>query len=317
MQYGSADPGHRMYSQRSEGLGIASLPPNGRGAASVSDIPPTMRDFAMKMMPVGCLLLAISGYAAHAQAVEVEALDTWSVGVGSFALNLDADLRVDGSAVDGRELSLSRDLGLDLDTGIGFFSVGWRPFENHQFDLSYYGDDVSATNVIEREIIIDDETFNVGATVDSRVGYDAYDLSYTWWLHSVPKQAFGINIGLVYYSLDLDVRAEVTEGEQAIEHRASTSADLPAPKIGISYRRAFGQGWRFYADASAFTAKIGRVDADVLDTNTGLEYFPWEHVGARLQYSVSRIRAEAEKNDFNGKADLNFSGLQLQLVGRF
>ena len=66
-----------------------------------------------------------------------------------------------------------------------------------------------------------------------------------------------------------------------------------------------------------FTAEIGNVDADVLDTNVGLEYFPWENVGARLQYSVSRIRADAEKNDFDGTADLNFSGLQLQLVGRF
>jgi hypothetical protein len=271
----------------------------------------------MRIVPVASVLLALSAYCAQARAVEVDALDTWSMGVGSFDLSMDADVRVDGSAVNGREVSLSRDLGLDLDTGVGFFSVGWRPFKNHQFDLSYYGDDASATNVIDREIIIDDQTFNIGATVDTRVGYDAYDLTYTWWMHSVPKQAFGVNVGLVYYSLDLDVRAEVTGGEEVIERRASTSADLPAPKIGISYRRAFGQGWRFYSDVSAFSAKIGRVDADVLDANAGLEYFPWEHVGARLQYSVSRIRAEAEKNDFNGNADLNFSGLQLQLVGRF
>lgn len=271
----------------------------------------------MKIAPVAIMFLALSGYSACTYAVEVDALDTWSMGVGSFDLSLDADLRVDGSAGEGGDVSLSRDLGLDLDSGIGFFSVGWRPFEKHQFDLSYYGDDASASRVIDREIIIDDETFNVGATVDSRMGYDAYDLTYTWWLHSKPKQAFGVNLGLVYYSLDLDVRAEVTGEGQVFEHHASTSADLPAPKIGISYRQVFGKGWRFFADASAFTAKIGNIDADVVDTNTGIEYFPWEHVGARLQYSLSSIRAEAEKNDFNGNAKLRFSGLQLQLVGRF
>ncbi len=271
----------------------------------------------MKIVPVAALCLAVSGFCATAQAVEVEALDTWSVGVGSFALDLDADLRVDGTSADGGEISLSNDLGLDLDSGIGYFSVGWRPFEHHQFDFSYYGDDVSGSRTIDREIIIEDETFNIGAAVDSKLGYDAYDLTYTWWVHSVPNQAFGINIGAVNYSLDLEVRAEATDGEQSVERRVSSSADLPAPKIGVSYRRAFGDGWRFFGDVSAFTAKIGDVDADVLDTNAGLEYFPWEHVGARLQYSVSRIRADAEKNDFNGKVDLNFSGLQLQLVGRF
>ena len=271
----------------------------------------------MKIVPAVALFLAVSGFCAQAQAVEVEALDTWSVGVGGFALNFDADLRVDGSSTDGGEVNLSRDLGLDKDSGIGFFSVGWRPFERHQFDFSYYGDDISGSRTIDREITIDEETFEIGAMVNTKLGYDTYDLTYTWWMHSVPNQAFGITLGAINYSFDLDVRAEATSGEGSIEGRASTSADLPAPKIGISYRRAFGQGWRFSGDVSVFTAEIGNVDADVLDTNVGLEYFPWENVGARLQYSVSRIRAEAEKNDFDGTADLNFSGLQLQLVGRF
>ena len=271
----------------------------------------------MKIAPVAAVLFAMSGYCAHAQAVEVEALDTWSAAVGGFALSFDADLRVDGSSIDGQDINLSRDLGLDKNSGLAYFSVGWRPFEHHQFDFSYYGDDVSASRVLDRQITIDDEVFDVGATVDSTLDYAAYDLTYTWWVHSVPNQAFGINLGLINYSVDLDVRAEVTGEGQTIERSASASGDLPAPKIGVSYRRSFGDGWRFSADVSAFTAEIASVDADVMDANVGLEYFPWEHVGARLQYSVSRIRADAEKNDFNGKADLDFSGLQMQLVGRF
>lgn len=273
----------------------------------------------MKIVPVASVLLAMSGYCAQAQAVEVEALDTWSVAVGGFALNMDADMRIDGDTAGGEEINLSRDLGLDKDSGVFYISVGWRPFEHHQFDFSYYSDDVSGSKSIDREIVIDDEVFEVGALVESKLGYDAYDLTYTWWVHSIPEQAFGINLGLVNYALDLDVRAELAaNGEnEAVELSASASADLPAPKIGVSYRRAFGDGWRFSADVSAFKATIGDIDANVFDATAGLEYFPWEHVGARLQYSVNRIRADAEKDAFNGKADLDFSGVQLQLVGRF
>ncbi len=271
----------------------------------------------MKILPVAALMIAVSAYSAHAQAVEVGALDTWSVALGGFDLDVDANVRVDGATADGDEIDLSRDLGLDKRSGIGYFSVGWRPFENHQFDFSYYGDEATGSRTIDREITIDDETFQIGATLDTTLGYDAYDLTYTWWVHSRPNQAFGINLGAINYSLDLDVRAEALSGEQSVERSASASADLPAPKIGISYRRAFAKGWRFSADVSAFTAAIGNVDADVLDTNAGIEYFPWENVGARMQYSVSRIRADTEKSDFDGKVDLEFSGLQLQLVGRF
>ena len=165
-------------------VGIPVVSPGGRDALSDSHFQPIVRDNVMKIVPVAALCLAVSGFCATAQAVEVEALDTWSVGVGSFALDLDADLRVDGTSADGGEISLSNDLGLDLDSGIGYFSVGWRPFEHHQFDFSYYGDDVSGSRTIDREIIIEDETFNIGATVDSKLGYDAYDLTYTCLLYT-------------------------------------------------------------------------------------------------------------------------------------
>lgn len=269
----------------------------------------------MKMTKPGCALLAALACCAQVQAGEVDALDRWNVAIGSYALDLDARLRVDGSRR-GQDFSLSHDLGLDSERDVGFFSLGWRPFERHQFDLSYFSDEVSSTRILDREISIDDQTFMVGARLHTRFDVDAYDLSYTWWLQSTPRQAFGVNVGLVGYIIDIDAQAVGSASDQSAERSASASVDLPAPRIGVSYRRAFGQGWRFSASGSAFETSVGNIDARVLDARAGIEYYPWSHFGMRLQYSVNRIRADLDKTEFNGRANLDFSGLQLQLVGR-
>lgn len=260
--------------------------------------------------------LSLLACCVPAHAVEVEALDRWNAAVGGYVLNLDASLRVDGNRR-GQDFDLSGDLGLDRSRNVGFFSLGWRPFDHHQFDLSYYRDGISNTSSLDREITIDDQTFMVGARLDSQFDVDVYDLTYTWWLQAAPRQAFGLNIGLVGYLVDLDVRAQGNASDQVVERSASASVDLPAPKIGISYRRAFGNGWRFTASGSAFETSVGDIDARVLDARAGIEYYPWSRFGLRLQYSVNRINGELDESDFHGKAKFDFSGVQLQLVGRF
>ena len=262
---------------------------------------------------VGLALLACCT-GLHAE--EVGALDTWNVAVGGYALNLDARLRVDGD-LRGHEFDLSGDLGLDRNRDVGLFSLGWRPFERHQFDISHYRDELSNTRILDRQITVDDETFTIGARLDSRFDNEVYDFTYTWWLQAAPRQAFGLNVGLVGYLIDLDLRAESNASGVVIERSASASVDLPAPKIGVSYRRAFGDGWRFTASGSTFETSVGDIDARVLDARAGIEYYPFSRAGVRLQYSINRINAELDDPDFHGRARLGFSGLQLQLVGRF
>lgn len=271
----------------------------------------------MKIKLVAVSAIVGLGLSLHAAAAELEALDKWSVGLGGFAVTLDADMRVDGTTTSGRPVDLGRDLGTDDERSVLLVSVGWRPWEHHQFDFTWYQDSNTNTRVSDREFVIGDETFEPGATLRSTFAFDSYDLTYTWWLQATPRQAFGVHLGLIDYAISLDVLGSVDGNNQTFERSASASADLPSPKLGVSYRRVFGDKWRLLLDASAFTAHIGDIDADVYDLRAGMEYMFLGNWGLRAQYSLNRIKADTDQSDFDGRVELQFSGAQVQVVGRF
>lgn len=117
--------------------------------------------------------LALCGIApAHA----VEPLDEFSVRLGGYITRFDTDVRADGETSGGTEIDLNRDLGLSDDEAIAFVAVTWRPWENHEFGLAYYGNESSATRELTRDIVFDGTTYEASASVDSKFDLDAYEL---------------------------------------------------------------------------------------------------------------------------------------------
>ncbi len=49
----------------------------------------------------------------------------------------------------------------------------------------------------------------------------------------------------------------------------------------------------------------------------GVEWFPWERTGFTLDYTYTRIEADADKDSFSGNVDFKDAGLRLGFVYRF
>lgn len=249
----------------------------------------------------------------------VEPLDTFSVSVGSYVNTFDTTIRADGESSDGTEINLKRDLGLDNDNALGFVGLTWRPFEHHEFGFAYYRNDSSSTKVLEREIEFDGEIYEASATVNADFSLDTYEAYYVWWAASHEKWALGPRLGLIWYKADLgiDLQASTGGGEIDESRNSSVSADLPAPTIGGSWRWTPAEDWRISADIGYFTADINGIDADITFGRAGVEWFPWEKVGFSLNYVISNIEADASKNNFNGHAEFENSGLRIGVGYRF
>lgn len=271
----------------------------------------------MNKLPALLALVACGLLPAHAHAVEP--LDTFSVRVSGYVTRFDTQVRADGETRRGSRVDLRRDLGLDGDDVIALAGVTWRPWERHEFGLSYYQDDRDATRRLERDIEFDGTVYHADATVRSDVDLDAYQAYYTWWLASHERWALGPRVGLVWYALDLGLTLEAeTDGEPvggAV--RNEISGDLPAPSIGGSLRWTPGEDWRLSAELGYFSANVDEFDADILFGHLGIEWFPWTRVGITLDYTRSEIDVDAEKQRFSGNLDFVDSGVRLGVVYRF
>lgn len=153
----------------------------------------------------------------------------------------------------------------------------------------------------------------------SEFAVDTHEASYVWWAASHEKWALGPRLGVVWYSVDLrlDLELDVNGNPASGSVGNDASIDLPEPTIGGSWRWTPGEQWRVSADAGYFSADINSFDADVFYGRAGLEWYPWENVGFWLDYTVSDVDADVDKDRYNGDFVFRDSGVRIGISYRF
>ncbi|UHQ20080.1 hypothetical protein LVB87_02665 [Lysobacter sp. KIS68-7] len=272
---------------------------------------------AAALAPLTLALLALAPTKARA----VEPLDVFSARIGGYITSWDTNVRADGRTARGTDVDIHKDFGLDDSGTIAYVGLTWRPWESHEFGLTYYTDDAKATRTITRNIEFQDTLYPVNSTVNAHAGIDAYEAYYVWWAGQRDNWALGPRVGLIWYRLDLSLQMVVdANGNQVgAGFREEASADLPSITLGGAWRwTPGGHGpWRIGADVGYFKANINDVDANVTFGRIGVEYFPWEQAGFSLDYTRSKISADASKSHFVGNVDFIDAGLKLGFVYRW
>ena len=267
------------------------------------------------MVRTAVFSLAAAALPSLAGAVPV--LDTFSVQAGAYAYTLDGSVRVDGSAGAGSKLDFSRDLGIDSGRHVGTLALSWRPFERHEFGFSYFGDAVSGARSASTAFRFLGREYPAGVELHSRVHYDVYGLSYTWWGWVDGQSALGIVGGILDYEYGVRLRGSAEAGTNAVSFDVEVNAHALAAALGLTWRRVLNEHVRIFAGAGGLKAELDGVDQWVWSANLGVEYLPWENFGFRAQYSGNRLYTEIDERLFKGEARFAFAGLQVLAIARF
>ena len=108
----------------------------------------------MRITTISALGLALLAVVAPQRARAVEPLDTASFRIGGYITSWDTEVRADGQTARGTDVDLEKDFGIDDSSTIGYVGFTWRPWEAHEFGLTYYQNDGDATrhwNTMQRK----------------------------------------------------------------------------------------------------------------------------------------------------------------------
>ncbi|RDI96965.1 hypothetical protein DVT68_18930 [Dyella solisilvae] len=270
---------------------------------------------------LACVLLTVS---MPAMADDHPMLDNASITVGMFANNFSGSIRADGNTKNsGTRLDFSRDLGEGGTQWLPYIAASWRPWDRHEFELSYYHFEVSHDKTLDRDLVFNNQTLEVGTDLHSKTTVDAINLTYRYWAWIGDQAAFGVTGGLQNYSFDLKLSGTAfasgpngtNSGSRSATAKAST--DLPNPSIGVAYRWQMAPWARLVVDAGAFKANIGNVDATLYNARLGAEFYPFGNWAIVPQFMFNRINADVTGSRFNGNATFRFRGGQLLVKYRF
>lgn len=239
-------------------------------------------------------------------------VDPFNVALGTFMLDTDTEVRLDGESGRGSQVDWERTFG-DGDATRFRFDGTWRFAERHKLRALWFNNSVSQSRRLDRDISWGDVIYPANAEVDSEFEFDIYELAYEYVFLRRERYELSGTIGLHYTDMSLAIEGEGTVGGQPVAGgiREEGSVGAPLPVIGI--RGLWNLTHAFWLDASAqfFALSIDDIDGNLQDYRVAVLWQPKKWLGVGLGYNQFTIDVDVTKDRFEGALDWTYRGPML------
>jgi hypothetical protein len=265
------------------------------------------------------LVLSATSTAVLAQSYEYHPVlsDNFSASLGymrsSNSFRFESDILGDlGDEVD-------FDDALDVSDHSSFFNsqLRWKFGSTRKWSIAgqYFSNNAKGAAVLEKDVEWGGVTFregtNVGAGVKLAVTRIFLGRSFVF----NKQHDFGMGIGLHNLDISAYIEGEVLVDDETTGFKRYPVGDnQPLPNIGGWYNYSPAKNWLLHARVDWISANIGDYDGALWNTNIGVGYQVWEHVGLDLSWQYFSLNLDVDKDDWVGGAEMTYSGPVVSMV---
>lgn len=249
--------------------------------------------------------------------------DPWVFNLGVFVHQTSTEARLNGSSVDNPEIDFDESFGKADDSTRVRADLLWRITPEHRLRFMYFDNSTTRSKALAEDVQWGDYTFLAGSNAEFRQEFKVYELAYEWAFLRRPAYEVAASFGVHYFDINLRLSGTATVTDSSGNTTAATSrtreSDLPAPLpvIGIRAGWIVAPNWYIDAQGQWLKVKIDEFDGYWTDLRVGATWMFHRNFGVGLGYNRFITNVDVEKNDFNGRLKLGYSGLQAYLTGTF
>ena len=272
------------------------------------------------------LIFAGASQAARAQSDSpAQALldSKFVVNLGGFIVGTDTTARLNGSTASNPDVDFDETFGKASDATRVRADALWRITPTHHVRFLYFDNTINRSHVIDRTIEWGDYTFQAGVNVDSQTKFKIVELAYEYAFLRQPTYEVAGSLGIHYMQLSMRLSGAATLKDsngnvsQASFTTKESSVPVPLPVIGMRAGWAVAPNWYLDIQGQIFKADIGEYNARVTDVRAGATWMFSRNFGVGLGYNRFRTTVDVDKESYNGRVRLGYSGVQLFLTGAF
>ncbi len=278
-----------------------------------------MKATRSKNLRLAALLAAFVSAAAGA---EEPLPDKFRLVIGGFTTNrVDSTLSLTGSDVGvGASISPRDTLGLKVESTVLRIEGHYRFNQEHALTYGWYGISSDGNNVLEEEFEWVDEggntiTIPIGAKVTSSLKTEIFKLGYLWSFYRSDKMEVAFGGGLHTTRLTVGLDASVTNPPNSSVENVDSTLPLPVLSLAMNYRVTPKFGW--YMKTEAFSLAFDNFAGTYRDTQAGVEYRAWRHVGLGAALNINALNLEEDDSKSKLKYGNSRLGLLIYLASYF
>ncbi|HEY3351429.1 MAG TPA: hypothetical protein VGM13_16755 [Thermoanaerobaculia bacterium] len=247
----------------------------------------------MKLFRCGLCAAAVALLAAPALAQPGNAYylhqrgmdERFRIDLGGFFQTLDTTLSLASSAgTAGTSINLE-DLGQEP-RKTSFAADGYLRLGRHsRLDFAYRGWSRSASHALEKDIVVGDTTYHVGAQVDSSMRTNLGELYYSYALVNNGDLEFGLGLGASVYFNSF----EISGSSSSFGSTERRNAVAPIPALEAYFNYALYPRVFLKAAAKGISGTVNSYHGEMWDFRGGLDWFISQNVGVGGMYQSTTI----------------------------
>jgi hypothetical protein len=177
--------------------------------------------------------------------------------------------------------------------------------------------------VIDRDLAWGDDVFTAGGEVKSKNSFKIYEFAYEYAFIRQPSFELAGTLGVHWLDMSIKLKGDalVTDenGNTTAVSGESKKGSISAPLPVLGLRAGWVVAPSVYLDAQAqyFKAKIDGYDGRIWDLRAGATYMFTPNFGVGVGYNRFTTRVESDKERYDGRIKLAYSGFQAFLTGAF
>ena len=274
-----------------------------------------MESFQRTEVSAKCVLIALFAIAPCSFAlaeVSGQPFDArFSISAGAFITDHDTNIRLDTDFGVGTLVNLEDDLGLDATTNILRVNGAWQFADRHRahfgiFDLSQDG-----AKTLERELIIEEETFLLGESVLTAWKMRLFEIGYSYRIRGNERFQWWFNVAAFIQDTSITVAETATGGDVSSEDIV-----LPLPKLGTVVDYAFTDRWIGHAGVDVFKLEIGDVGGSLVDLRATLDYRFTDNLSVGVGWHLINVMVDLDRSVSGWKGRFDWETRGLMLYGR-
>ena len=223
-----------------------------------------------------------------------------------------------------KEIDLEDDLGFNTEVDAGWLRGIYRMANRHRISLTYTPIRRTASTVSQKDINIEDNIIKAGASVESSVRTDIFDIEYLYSFYKRPNTELSVSGGLYWlnYKYELKAAGEIVLGgseeeEIRTDYETNLRLNAPLPLLGLSGTYELNPRWYLHAAARYFYVAINDIEGQLISVGLGTDYYFTKYWGIGLSLSAFSLDVEKDGIVFKSALNYKFDGVQLYVVYKY